>query len=332
MKNWILIIDSLNGILSDSIANKEIAYICNDAPKITQGDRLLGYISTPIGEIRMILAATKDGNGTTLFLEKMFEVSSGCKVTEDLYTQILSMSSTENKCLEISEDSYNVMVRAVFESINTQKQLLLNDSFLANDDWYSTPATEYEYNTFKKLLAELFDLSEVNISDEKISDFGEIDYILYQLQAELNIQFNTRKQSLLKTLYVYIVQEKTLESNYGLSLFGTSSFHVVWEKVCAQVLDNQYERLKSEIDAPQWYGYDEADCEYFKAGNKVDTLIPDIIVLNCNSERKHFAILVKDKMDTHDLLVASNHFARLNIEIIWANDFPDISKILHRLY
>ena len=48
--------------------------------------------------------------------------------------------------------------------------------------------------------------------------------------------------------------------------------------------------------------------------------------------RKHFAILVKDKMDTHDLLVASNHFARLNIEIIWANDFPDISKILHRLY
>ena len=57
---------------------------------------------------------------------------------------------------------------------------------------------------FKQLddagLAELFDLSEVNISDEKISDFGEIDYILYQLQAELNVQFNTRKQSLLKTI------------------------------------------------------------------------------------------------------------------------------------
>lgn len=149
--------------------------------------------------------------------------------------------------------------------------------------------------SFKQLddagLAELFDLSEVNISDEMLSDFGEVDYILYQLQAELNVQFNTRKQSLLKTLYAYIAQEKTLENNYGLSLFGTSSFHVVWEKVCAQVLDNQYERLKSEIDAPQWYGYDEADGKYFTAGKKVDTLIPDIIVLDCNSEMKHFAIL-----------------------------------------
>ena len=140
-------------------------------------------------------------------------------------------------------------------------------------------------------LVELFDLSEVNISDEKLSDFGETDYILYQLQAELNVQFNTRKQSLLKTLYAYIAQEKTLENNYCLSLFGTSSFHVVWEKVCAQVLDNQYERLKNEIDAPQWYGYDDANSKYFKAGNKVDTLIPDIIVLDCNTERKHFAIL-----------------------------------------
>lgn len=148
---------------------------------------------------------------------------------------------------------------------------------------------------FKQLdeagLAELFDLSEVNISDEKLSDFGEVDYILYQLQTELSIQFNTRKQSLLKTLYAYIAQEKTLENNYGLSLFGTSSFHVVWENVCAQVLDNQYERLKSEIDAPQWYGFDAEEGKYFKAGNKVDTLIPDIILLDCSPKRKHFAIL-----------------------------------------
>ena len=148
---------------------------------------------------------------------------------------------------------------------------------------------------FKQLddagLVELFDLSEVNISDEKLSAFGETDYILYRLQAELNVQFNTRKQSLLKTLYAYIAQEKTLENNYGLSLFGTASFHVVWEKVCAQVLDNKYDQLKNEIDAPQWYGYDKANGVYFKAGNKVDTLIPDIIVLDCTSERKHFAIL-----------------------------------------
>ena len=170
MKNWILIIDSLNGILADSIANKEIAYTCNDASKIMQGDRLLGYVSAPIGEIRMLFTATKNGNGTTLFFEKLFEVSSGCKVNEELYAEILTVSSTENKCVEISEDSFNDMARNIFESINTQKQIILNDTFLVNDDWYSTPATEDEYNTFKKLLRYFVDQLNINnglISGEK---------------------------------------------------------------------------------------------------------------------------------------------------------------------
>lgn len=140
-------------------------------------------------------------------------------------------------------------------------------------------------------LIDLFGISEVELSDEVQSDFGEKEYILYQLQSELNVQFNTRKQSLLKTLYAYIVQDKTLESNYGLSLFGTSSFHVVWEKVCAQVLDNQYERLINEIDAPQWYGYAAESGIYFKAGNPVDTLIPDIVSIEIKSEKRHFSIL-----------------------------------------
>ena len=140
-------------------------------------------------------------------------------------------------------------------------------------------------------LIDLFDMSDVELSNETQVDFGETDYILYQLQSELNVQFNTRKQSLLKTLYAYIAQERTLENNYGLSLFGTSSFHVVWEKVCAQVLDNQYERLKEEIDAPQWYSYDPECNVYFKAGEPVDTLIPDIIAVDIKPEKRHFSIL-----------------------------------------
>lgn len=63
-----------------------------------------------------------------------------------------------------------------------------------------------------------------------------------------------------------------------------------------------------------------------------DPNIRRLLEITRETQRKHFAILPKDNMDTHDLLVASNHFARLNIEVIWANDFPDISKILHQLY
>ena len=63
-----------------------------------------------------------------------------------------------------------------------------------------------------------------------------------------------------------------------------------------------------------------------------DPNIRRLLEITRKTQRKHFAILVKDNMDTHDLLVASNHFARLNIEVIWANDFTDISKILQLLY
>lgn len=63
-----------------------------------------------------------------------------------------------------------------------------------------------------------------------------------------------------------------------------------------------------------------------------DPNIRRLLEITRETPSKHFAILVKDKMDTHDLLVASNHFARLNIEVIWANDFSDISTLLHRLY
>ncbi|WRK55190.1 hypothetical protein SD457_10485 [Coprobacillaceae bacterium CR2/5/TPMF4] len=42
------------------------------------------------------------------------------------------------------------------------------------------------------------------MSDEELDDFGDKDHILYRIQQELNVQFNTRKQLILKTIYTYI--------------------------------------------------------------------------------------------------------------------------------
>jgi hypothetical protein len=37
-------------------------------------------------------------------------------------------------------------------------------------------------------------------------------------------------------------------------------------------------------------------------------------------------------MTTKDLLVASSHFARLGIEVIWVDDFMDVRKKLKEFY
>ena len=88
-------------------------------------------------------------------------------------------------------------------------------------------------------MLDLFGLLPVEVSDEELADFGEKDYILYRIERELNIQFNTRKQLVLKTLYSYVSHSKGLYDVNAFSMFGTNSFNLVWEKVCQNVLSNQ---------------------------------------------------------------------------------------------
>ena len=146
-------------------------------------------------------------------------------------------------------------------------------------------------------LLDLFDIMGVDISDEHIEDFGDKEYVLERIVKELNVQFNTRKQLLLKTLYAYIANSSALDDLDCFSMFGTNSFNLVWEKVCAEVMDNQlqkpigglrlpvplaeqyrdmrHKKLIDLIDKPQWSGTAPNGESFVKRAE--DTLIPDLI-------------------------------------------------------
>lgn len=148
-------------------------------------------------------------------------------------------------------------------------------------------------------LLEVFEIEDINISEECIENFGDIDYILYRLQRELNVQFVTRKQILLKTLYTYIAHSKSFDDSFGLSMYGTNSFNLVWEKVCADVFDNKLStpigKLKLPLDLhndyihrknytlldiiekPNWMYFDSEGNRYDNLAK--DTLTPDLISL-----------------------------------------------------
>ena len=92
-------------------------------------------------------------------------------------------------------------------------------------------------------------------------------------------------------------------------MFGTNSFNLVWEAVCAEVLDNQlqkplgalklpipllpqyysqrHKRLIELIDKPQWAG--ETPTGYF-VKEAADTLIPDIISIVQTEDDYQFII------------------------------------------
>jgi len=137
-------------------------------------------------------------------------------------------------------------------------------------------------------LLNIFEIMGVDLTDAHLEDFGERDTILYNIEKELNTQFNTRKQLVLKTIYAYIDHNGSLYDTDCLSLFGTNSFNLVWEKICADIMDNQlnislgklllpvplkpeYDRkikLIDLIEKPMWS---------VTGKTATDTLIPDLI-------------------------------------------------------
>lgn len=150
-------------------------------------------------------------------------------------------------------------------------------------------------------LLDLFEMIEVDLTDEELGDFGDKEYILYRIENEINTQFNTRKQLVLKTIYVYIDRKGSLHDRDGLSLFGTNSFNLVWEGICADIMDNQLDTplgvlhlptpLKPEynrrkklielIEKPLWT---------VTGKTSKDTLIPDLVTIAKINQEWQFII------------------------------------------
>lgn len=165
--------------------------------------------------------------------------------------------------------------------------------------------TQCSFQLKKSGLLELFEFEELNFSEKKVENLGDKDYILNKILNELNVQFNTRKQLLLKTMYAYISNESDLGNNSNFSLYGTNSFHVIWENVCADVFDNMLDKrlceltlplqLKNEynrnqklisiIEKPVW----NINQNKFEA----ETLIPDLINIHVD-ENKRYKFLIFD--------------------------------------
>lgn len=111
--------------------------------------------------------------------------------------------------------------------------------------------TECSEQLRESKLDELFQIVTVELSDEKLKEFGDREYIMDRILAELNIQYNTRKQILLKTLYAYVSQDKKmLDQDAGISMYGTTAFNMVWECACAEVFDNKLHTKLGKLTLP----------------------------------------------------------------------------------
>lgn len=153
-------------------------------------------------------------------------------------------------------------------------------------------------------------LSAKEPTDEELDDFGDKEYILYRIENELNTQFNTRKQLVLKTMYAYIDRRGSLYDTECLSLFGTNSFNLVWEKICAEIMDNQLDVplgiLKLPVPLKEDYNRRQKLIELIEkplwtiTGKCAkDTLIPDLVSICKVNEQHQFIIFDAKYYNAH---------------------------------
>ncbi|MBD5454211.1 MAG: LlaJI family restriction endonuclease [Lachnospiraceae bacterium] len=150
-------------------------------------------------------------------------------------------------------------------------------------------------------LLRLFEIAGVDLTEEELTDFGDKETVLYNIEKELSTQFNTRKQLVLKTIYTYIDHSGSLYDTDCLSLFGTNSFNLVWEKVCADIMDNQLDTRLGALSLPtplknrydkQMKLIDLIEKPLWTATGRTaaDTLIPDIISISVINGEWQFII------------------------------------------
>lgn len=166
---------------------------------------------------------------------------------------------------------------------------------------------------FKQLeevnLLNLFDFTKVILTDETMDDFNDnVENILEKIKIEKTNQFNTRKLKVLTAMEMYLSNKGShFAASDCLSIYGTKSFHHIWEKVCCSVLNDmkdyslselnlpvelnsKYEDIKNKslmdiIERPSWYVMGE---EEPKIAEK--SLEPDLITINEINNKKIFFI------------------------------------------
>lgn len=189
----------------------------------------------------------------------------------------------------------------VYTNYETTASRKIDSDFISR--LHGAVVTECSTELEKCGLLDVFSLLPIELSDTPLDDFGDSNSVICRIEQEMNVQFVTWKQEVLKLMRNYFQLSPSLERESGIACYGTNTFHVVWEKACKVafvdmldrtlaelpiVLHGEWESRKSEtllgiIPSPKWRIHTKEgsliECD------PTDTLIPDLVTIKPATER-----------------------------------------------
>lgn len=157
------------------------------------------------------------------------------------------------------------------------------------------------------------------------------DNYLESYLEDINVQFNTlydSKSDINDKLSIYHVHGYLPEVKFKshiLERYRKSIY--LTEENYNELYNHPYSwQISSQLSF-----FRENTC-LFVGCSLTDPNIRRLLEMTKKENRIHYAILATGGMSTNDLVKASNHFARIGIEVVWVNDYAEISKKLSLLY
>lgn len=187
------------------------------------------------------------------------------------------------------------------KSIDWKKTLQSSQTYISDDSvLYSNPYTKnfidkenFVSELFKAILKELSYKYEQSEVKQEILQHCSSNFILNDIKdnaikycqvirIELAHTFNSDDLLILSTLIEYLEDRLGHMGDGVVRLFGTSSFHVIWEHICSTVFDNDFDELSPLLNQPLW----NIDNAYIEKGK----FIPDVMI---KKEGKNYIIDAK---------------------------------------
>lgn len=345
-----VVINDSDEVLGDKFESSDVSYVFNYVGIIILGNHVIKcypkYIRSsdePEKEFKTILHVIQDYNSRNpvLYLNSGLDGSMRNGIALKLY--ILNefyqrgLYIKEREAIEDNGEG-EIIWEETLESptiyVNGEvfhvplKTLLIEDDEDYFTNLHKCVLTQISADFVKNGLSDIFDMNQIYLTSVSLQDFDSKEHILYMLRKEQRSQYVTWKQQLLRALYAYISLDNIKDTDVAFDLYGTNSFHVVWEEVCKFVFSDclnvelnalpgkqsedlssrRDKKLKDVIEKPTWYNR-ELDV-YVQADN---TFIPDLVGIYCSEENdryefwlfdaKYYYITYKRKKGSDNFLV-----------------------------